>query len=84
MDSYQEQRKPNRCTGCFILILNVILAYIFFTYAYQNPDEGQCWACLDLTSFSVSATMKDDYTINVAKQFKTWFRYGFILNVFLI
>ena len=26
------------------IIINGILAYYFYQYAFNNPDEGSCWA----------------------------------------
>ena len=30
--------------GAGNLIVNGVLAYFFYTYAFSNPDAGTCWA----------------------------------------
>ena len=30
--------------GAGNLIINAVLAYFFYQYAYVNPDVGECWA----------------------------------------
>ena len=81
-----EQGKPSgyTLTGCFNFVLSTTLAYFFYTYAYNNPDQGECWARDDVTSMIASPVMKDEFTINVSKQFENWFWCGLILNLLLI
>ena len=39
-DNYKDASKPTASKGCLNLIINGILAYFFYQYAYNNPDEG--------------------------------------------
>ena len=55
------------------LIFKGIVALFFFQYAYDNPDEGSCYANSDETSKLVSATMTDFFDTNVSRQFEKWF-----------
>ena len=40
-------------TGAINLIINAVLAYYFYQYAYKNEDVGECWAA-DGTNTPVS------------------------------
>ena len=36
--------KPTAGSGACTLVVNGIFAYFFYVYAFQNPDEGSCFA----------------------------------------
>ena len=60
------------------IVFNGVLAYYFYQYAFNNPDDGSCWA---IAGNNVpSATEQAGYK-NVTEQFVTWFYWGFIINV---
>ena len=81
--------------GCYNLLCNGILAYFFYTYAYNNPDaatQGQCFASdssdtpFDMTPDSITGavpTPSADYA-NVGAQFTSWFFWGFVINMISI
>ena len=39
-----EEDKPNPCSQVCFLIVNGVFAYFFYKYAFNNPDEGSCFA----------------------------------------
>ena len=72
------QESKQAGTGAINLIINAVLAYYFYQYAYANPDEGQCWAAE--SSRTPVATETAGYT-NVTANFHSWFFWGFIINI---
>ena len=38
------QESKQAAGGGFNLIINAVLAYYFYQYAYKNEDVGECWA----------------------------------------
>ena len=74
------------------LIINSVMAFFFYTYAFNNPDFGACFAKTD-SSFkigkptipvSVPSTIGSDAVyatgyVDVSIQFQLWFTYGFLL-----
>ena len=36
--------KPTIASGTLAILYNGIFAYFFYIYAFQNPDEGNCFA----------------------------------------
>ena len=64
--------------GVLNLIVNAVLAYYFYQYAYANPDQGECWAAK--TSQVPSATATAGFT-NVTENFHSWFNWGFYINI---
>ena len=72
--------KAHASTGGCNLIINGVLAYFFYTYAYNNPDSGECWAMEGQDTPKTSATAG---YINVSEQFHLWFWWGFIINIAL-
>ena len=77
---YKVESNPQNAggQGACNLIINGVLAYFFYTYWQNNPDEGQCWAIE--TSTTPSATQQLGYS-DVSQQFQTWFKWGFIINI---
>ena len=43
-ENYERSKQAKGTAGGCNLIINGVLAYFFYTYAYDNPDQGQCWA----------------------------------------
>ena len=72
------QESKQAAGGGFNLIINAVLAYYFYQYAYANPDEGQCWAAEN--SRTPVATETAGYK-NVTANFHSWFFWGFIINI---
>ena len=64
--------------GAVNLIINAVLAYFFYTYWQNNPDEGSCYATDG--SHTPSAVPVGGYT-DVSGHFANWFMWGFIINV---
>ena len=64
--------------GSCNLIINVVLAYYFCQYAYNNPDEGSCWA---ISRNSTPSAIPIEGYKNVTEQFVTWFFWGFWINI---
>ena len=46
------------CSGFCSVIVNLILAYFMFTYAFANPDSGKCYATVDGTVASTNDETK--------------------------
>ena len=62
MDHFQAAKKPNAGSGVVNLIVNGVLAYYFYTYWKNNPDEGSCWAASDgstETGFAAKSAVAD-------------------------
>ena len=76
--------KSYSVTGCFNFVLSSTLVYFFYTYSYNNPDQGECWVSTDISSLTASPTQSDVFSVNVSKQFETWFWCGLVLNLLLI
>jgi len=69
------------CTGICSVILNVVLAYFFFAYAFASPDGSSCFATAD---GAIAATYEETKTMEgrffeVSRAFELWFRTGFVL-----
>ena len=81
MRMMQEQSQPKQQAqlGGGNIIINGVLAYFFYVYAFANPDGNEgCWAMAGQT---VPKTVEAPHYINVTEQFHVWFLWGFILNV---
>ena len=63
-----------------MFIINSVLAYFFYRYAFVNPDEDSCFASHVPGTTSASQTEQGDFTIDVSKEFETWFTQGFNLS----
>ena len=72
------QESKQAAGGGFNLIINAVLAYYFYQYAYKNEDVGECWAA-DGANTPVS-TQTAGYK-NVSENFHSWFYWGFIINI---
>ena len=72
------QERKHCGVGSVNLIINAALAYFFYQYAYNNPDEGQCWAHKNIRTPVATATV--GYR-NVSDNFHSWFFWGFIINI---
>ena len=74
---------PNKAgqAGAGNLIVNGVLAYFFYTYAFNNPDAGECWA---ISTSQVPKAVETAGYKHVSAQFHTWFLWGFILNVAML
>ena len=76
----EESKKPQpAATGCS-LVVNAILAYIFYGYAYNNPDNSICVA--SESSVEVATQFSAYGDVNVTDQMILWFKMGFFLNCF--
>ena len=88
----QEMPKPSAGQGACNLIVNGVLAYLFYVYAFNNPDEGSCFAkegneigqpsvpVITTGSGPSSASTPQAGYIDMTIKFQTWFFYGFILS----
>ena len=77
MDKAEDPKVHGTSAACS-LIFNGVLCYFFYTYAYNNPDAGECWAIDGVDTPKTTETA--GYT-NVSNQFHLWFWWGFIINV---
>ena len=80
-ENYERNKKANGAGGACNLLINGVLAYFFYQYAYKNPDQGQCWATDE--NHVASPVELPGYT-NVSQQFETWFWWGFLINILCI
>ena len=75
MENKHLKKKYQGAISVFSMFFNSVLAYIFYQYAFHNPDDGSCWAING--NHVPSATKQAGYK-NVSEQFVTWLHYGFI------
>ena len=69
--------------GCCQLILNGILCYFMYVYAFDNPDVAnnggvECYAS---SVDNLGTALELNGRRNVSKEMMTWFKFGFIINV---
>ena len=88
-----DEQKPNPSGLACNLIINAVFAYFFYKYAFQNPDEGSCFAkegnetaygeipMITTGSGEEATQTPEEGFTDVSKKFQTWFMYGLILNV---
>ena len=43
-DDKTNKQRMKGSGGISNLAVNAVLAYYFYRYAFNNPDEGSCWA----------------------------------------
>ena len=89
MDEDQKQTPTGAVCN---LIINAVFAYFFYKYAFNNPDEGSCFAkdgneiafgeipMITIGDGESSAKTPEKGFIDVSDKFQSWFLYGFILN----
>ncbi len=77
MDGEGSAQKQGGAGVCNLLI-NGILAYFFYQYAYANEDVGECWATAGSTT---PVGVETAGYKNVTAQFHSWFWWGFIINM---
>ena len=77
MDSEGAAQKQGGA-GAGNIIINAVLAYYFYQYAYANPDVGECWATAGQTT---PLSVETAGYKNVTAQFHSWFYWGFIINI---
>ena len=77
VDSGPTKRSP--VIGCCNLVINAVLAYFFWQYWQNNPDEGSCFA--NPTSYAPSAVKVDWRYTDVSGQWGQWFMWGLFLNI---
>ena len=87
-----EDEKPNPGGQVCILIVNGVFAYFFYKYAFNNPDEGSCFAkggnetaygeipMISTGSGEDAIQTPEEGFLEVSQRFQTWFFYGFVLN----
>ena len=63
------------------MIINAVLAYYFHKYAYNNPDEGECWAS---ENSRIPVAIETEGYKNVTSHFNEWFFWGFLINIFAL
>ena len=67
----------NGCSSFCNMLLQGVLGYFFFVYAYQNPDPDNCFAQGDIGySYRTEDKM---HQYNMAWRFRAWFNAGFII-----
>ena len=83
--------KPTATTGGAGLIVNGVLAYFFYVYAFRNPDPISCFAkegnktAYDeiptvTTSGALRGSLMKGFS-DVQIQFMSWFYFSFALSV---
>ena len=87
----KESTKPKKESAGFNIGMEIVLAYFFFVYAFQNPDPGSCFAKegqqTGQSTAPVTRSGEGDAAVHttnggfvdVSAQFGTWFLLGFVL-----
>ena len=77
MNGNQERKKESLGGSLCNLVLQAIMGYYFYIYAYRNLDKTTCFALDDSTD--VYGTGSGDMT-DVSGQFTLWFKIGFVIQ----
>ena len=79
MKGYSDERRNTiNAKGVVNMAVHTIFAYFFYQYAFNNPDQGSCWA---ISSSQIPSAVKLPGYRNVNSQFNCWFTWGFWISV---